>query len=69
MPIQAYACMDCEKHWDELVRNPAEEPQKCPSCGGENFQRSLTTPGGYNIRGNNSGSTRPKGAGSFRKSK
>ena len=32
MPIYEYACMECESHFEELVRN-AEQAVACPDCG------------------------------------
>jgi putative FmdB family regulatory protein len=31
VPIYEYVCMECESHFEELVRN-GEEPD-CPDCG------------------------------------
>ena len=35
MPIYEYACMECESHFEELVRN-AEQAVACPECGAGN---------------------------------
>ena len=32
MPVYEYACMECEEHFEELVRMDADAPP-CPSCG------------------------------------
>ena len=32
MPIYEYACMECEVHFEELVRS-SEQVVTCPSCG------------------------------------
>ena len=32
MPIYEYACMQCESHFEELVRS-AEQAVLCPECG------------------------------------
>jgi putative FmdB family regulatory protein len=32
MPIYEYACMECEQHFEELVRS-AEQAVICPECG------------------------------------
>jgi putative FmdB family regulatory protein len=32
MPIYEYACMECESHFEELVRN-GEQAVACPDCG------------------------------------
>ena len=40
MPIYEYVCMECESHFEELVRN-GEEPD-CPDCGAENVRKQLS---------------------------
>ena len=40
MPIYEYVCMECESHFEELVRND-EEPD-CPDCTSENVRRQLS---------------------------
>jgi putative FmdB family regulatory protein len=40
MPIYEYACMACESHFEELVRN-GEEPD-CPECGSGNVLRQIS---------------------------
>jgi putative FmdB family regulatory protein len=32
MPIYEYVCMECESHFEELVRMDDESP-RCPDCG------------------------------------
>ena len=34
VPIYEYACMECEQHFEELVRNE-QQAIACPSCGRE----------------------------------
>jgi putative FmdB family regulatory protein len=41
MPIYEYACMECEGHFEELVRN-AEQAVACPECGAANVLRQLS---------------------------
>ncbi len=41
MPIYEYVCMQCESHFEELVRN-GEEPS-CPDCGAAKVARQLST--------------------------
>jgi putative FmdB family regulatory protein len=41
MPIYEYACMECESHFEELVRN-AEQAVACPDCGAANVLRQLS---------------------------
>jgi len=40
VPIYEYVCMQCESHFEELVRNGEEPP--CPDCGGANVRRQLS---------------------------
>ena len=40
VPIYEYVCMECESHFEELVRND-EEPD-CPDCTSENVRRQLS---------------------------
>src|SRR5919108_585161 len=40
MPIYEYVCMECESHFEELVRN-GHDPD-CPDCGAENVRRQLS---------------------------
>ena len=42
MPIYEYACMECESHFDELVRTQ-EQAVECPECGAANVLRQLST--------------------------
>ena len=42
MPIYEYACMECESHFEELVRN-AEQAVSCPECGAANVLKQLST--------------------------
>jgi putative FmdB family regulatory protein len=41
MPIYEYACMECEEHFEELVRN-AEQVVACPSCGAAKVLRQFS---------------------------
>ncbi len=40
MPIYEYVCMQCESHFEELVRN-GEQPS-CPECGEANVRKQLS---------------------------
>jgi putative FmdB family regulatory protein len=40
MPIYEYVCMQCESHFEELVRN-GQQPL-CPECGHENVRKQLS---------------------------
>jgi putative FmdB family regulatory protein len=42
VPIYEYACMECESHFEELVRN-AEQAVSCPDCGAANVLKQLST--------------------------
>ncbi len=40
VPIYEYVCMECESHFEELVRN-GEDPD-CPDCGASKVKRQLS---------------------------
>src|SRR5512132_3655673 len=40
MPIYEYVCMQCESHFEELIRN-GEQPD-CPECGDSNVRKQLS---------------------------
>jgi putative FmdB family regulatory protein len=40
VPLYEYVCMECESHFEELVRN-GEEPD-CPDCSSANVRRQLS---------------------------
>jgi putative FmdB family regulatory protein len=42
VPIYEYACMECESHFDELVRSQ-EQAVTCPECGAANVLKQLST--------------------------
>lgn len=42
MPMYEYACMECESHFEELVRS-AEQGVVCPECGAGNVLKQLST--------------------------
>ncbi len=42
MPIYEYACMTCESHFEELVRN-GDQVVLCPDCGAGNVLKQLST--------------------------
>jgi putative FmdB family regulatory protein len=68
MPLREYVCRDCEYIFEELIRNPEEEPRTCPRCEQGAVERLVSAHGGYfgNMGG---GSVRPKNAGSFKRGK
>jgi putative FmdB family regulatory protein len=40
MPIYEYACMECESHFEELIRG--DETPGCPDCGTTNVLKQLS---------------------------
>jgi len=40
MPIYEYVCMQCESHFEELVRNGDDPP--CPDCASTNVARQFS---------------------------
>jgi putative FmdB family regulatory protein len=41
MPIYEYACMECEDHFDELVRSD-DQVVTCPSCETTNVLKQIS---------------------------
>jgi putative FmdB family regulatory protein len=42
VPIYEYACMECETHFDELVRS-ADQAVTCPECGAAKVLKQFST--------------------------
>jgi putative FmdB family regulatory protein len=42
MPIYEYACMECESHFEELVRSEGQVVT-CPECGAAKVLKQLST--------------------------
>jgi putative FmdB family regulatory protein len=42
VPIYEYACMECESHFEELVRSSGQAVA-CPECGAANVLKQLST--------------------------
>ncbi len=42
MPIFEYKCARCGKVTEALVRNPADEPTKCPECGADKPEKIIS---------------------------
>jgi len=65
MPIYEYSCLSCGHKFESLMK-AYETAGKviCPECKVHNAERVVASFGGYHIKGNNSASVRPKGAGS-----
>jgi putative FmdB family regulatory protein len=61
MPIYDFRCVDCLKTFESLMK--PWEPVQCPHCRSQAVDRLPSTFGGYQIKGDNSASQRPKGAG------
>jgi len=40
MPIYEFVCMQCESHFEELVR--MDEQADCPDCGSANVRKQLS---------------------------
>ena len=40
MPIYEYVCMQCDSHFEELVRN-GQQPD-CPDCGASDVRKQLS---------------------------
>ena len=40
MPIYEFVCMECESHFEELVRVGGSAD--CPDCGGSNVRKQLS---------------------------
>jgi putative FmdB family regulatory protein len=40
MPIYEYVCMECESHFEELVRGDAQPD--CPDCGAANVSKQFS---------------------------
>ena len=50
MPIYEYSCADCE-HAFELVQKMSDpEPEACPSCGGPNVGKMMSS-GAFHLKG------------------
>ena len=42
MPMYEYACMECESHFEELVRSE-QQAIVCPDCGAANVLKQIST--------------------------
>jgi putative FmdB family regulatory protein len=63
MPIYEYVCMQCESHFEELVRN-GQQPD-CPDCGDSNVRKQLSvfSAHGSSTQPNFGGEAAPRGGG------
>ena len=41
MPIYEFVCMECESHFEELLRASDADPD-CPDCGASKTRRQLS---------------------------
>ena len=69
MPIYEYKCKSdrCGIKFESISKPWESKGVKCPKCKVSDCIKVISAPGGYNIKGNNSASVRPKSAGSFKK--
>jgi putative FmdB family regulatory protein len=42
VPIYEYACMECESHFEELVRS-SDQAVTCPECGAAKVLKQLSS--------------------------
>jgi putative FmdB family regulatory protein len=59
MPIYEYVCMECESHFEELVRN-GHDPD-CPDCGAANVRKQFSV---FAAHGASARDAKPLGGGS-----
>lgn len=63
MPLKEIQCGDCGHVW-ETILGIGEPPEPCVHCESTRVVTLPSSFGGYKIKGDNSASVRPKGAGS-----
>ena len=59
VPVYEYACMECEEHFDELVRSEARW-SPAPSCGAGKVLKQFST---FAVHGSAPSRASPSGAG------
>jgi putative FmdB family regulatory protein len=42
MPIYEYKCAKCGAVSESLVREPGDEPEKCPKCGSRKLEKIMS---------------------------
>ena len=62
MPIYEWHCPYCSKDFETISKPMA--PAECPECRTKDCIRLISSHSNYEIKGDNSASTRPKGGGS-----
>lgn len=68
MPLREYICLDCGDLVELLIRSDADVPTHCKNCASTSIDQVISAPGGYSFDSGPS-SVRPRGAGSFRRTK
>jgi putative FmdB family regulatory protein len=53
MPIYEYVCMECESHFEELVRN-GHDPD-CPDCGAAKVRKQFSVFATHGVSARDSG--------------
>lgn len=43
MPIYEFACKSCQCHFETRVSRVGERPSACPTCGGTELEKELST--------------------------
>lgn len=66
-PIKEFMCMECGFEYEDIVKIDEPHPS-CPHCESQNVEKLVSSHGGYSMSSGGS-STRPRGAGAFRKAK
>ncbi len=49
MPIYEYECTDCHERFEHLLRG--DDKPECPSCGGTNLEKQMSTPAAPQMAG------------------
>jgi putative FmdB family regulatory protein len=62
MPIYEYACMECEDHFEELVRS-SDQVVTCPGCGAAKVLKQLSSFAVHGSTSKPSGVTSSSGGG------
>jgi putative FmdB family regulatory protein len=59
MPIYRFECNECKQEFESISK--PFEPGQCPKCLTVNCTKLISSHSNYEIKGDNSASTRPKG--------